>query len=124
MELNLIPFCNSHDHIMEDSDYLLDREINCDICNKDIAYYRCKNCEYVTCIDCQKKIEDENDKIINGMKKKLENELSLIQKEVGNEYEIIFYKETGNIYIHDPIKKSTKRYLHECRFKKCLNNIF
>ena len=113
MELNLIPICNLYNHKMEDSDYLLDKDIYCDICNNNISYYRCINCEYVTCIDCQRDIIKENNEILENMKITLCNEFNKISKEVGDKYEVIFYKETGNIYLHDPINKSTRRYEYE-----------
>lgn len=126
MEFNLIPICNSENHKMEKSDYLVGNNIYCDICNNKISYFRCKNCEYVTCIDCQKEIFEEDNKIIKNMKNILCDEFTKIQKEVGDKYEVIYYKNTGNIYIYDPIKRSTKLYKNknENRFLRCLNKIF
>ena len=127
MELNLIPLCDLYDHKMEDTDsnYLLLNSIKCDICNINISYYRCENCEHVTCLDCQRGIINENNKIIKDMKNILCDKITKIQDEVGEKHEVIFYKKTGNIYIHDPEKKTTRRYLHEkSRFFRCLDNIF
>jgi hypothetical protein len=122
MELKLIPICNAISHKMEESDYLLVNDIPCNICNEDISYYRCKNCEYTLCNRCQMEIVDESKRLINN-----------IQSEVGDKYQIIYYKNTGNIYLHDPIKKTTKKYnsmkstesmsCNRNRIRKCFNNI-
>ena len=123
MDLKLDPLCNYIDHDVEISEIGTNK---CDICLINYSDYKCKNCEYHRCEHCHNDIVKENEIIINNMKQILISEFEKVKAEVGDEYEIIFYKNTGNIYLHDPVNKTTKRYKHEkqSRFYKCINNIF
>ena len=119
MDLTLIPICNHIDHKMEHLTSLFahDEKCNiCNICNISDPVYRCENCEFSRCFNCEKLIHDENQNIMNSMKLKLDSEICKIKKTVGPDNDIIFYKKTGNIYLYNHIHKSTKRHIYNINY--------
>ena len=89
-ELSLVPICYSQDHKVQEYENNYDNL--CSVCNQYISIYKCDNCEYTRCINCQEIIDKENEEIIDNMKNILISEFDKITEEIGPSYDIIFYK--------------------------------